>query len=454
MPKLYDCLLLAKTLREPVDLPSYLSLHTDSSHLDSAKGYYGKVYIDHEHREILFVHRSTTIDNKIQPHETRSFVAAANLSSDSAIYLNVLPGASQVALKFVKKQLSILSSIHEGYTSIQIGHSLGGFHAHICGYTLKHRVIAIDPPGCAEILIKLKTPFDHQQCEQHHSFFVRRNQINETNHHIGKLAYHQFEEHWGKGSSLQTASNTLSTHSLDYFMTHIPHDSLDSSEALPKNFFWLNPQSFVTSSSSFYRGTLEASSVHIQFDDSDILGDQEEIRADRWIVFILNEKERGNHQNGQHAFLLLEGIRGGVHILARYELVTSDNIHAKIILRENYHDVLSELETSENRRRWQYKYTVINQDSAELLVQHIYDDYYRGENQELFFDLYGTNTSNNHYNCVKWAKEKLTNIGASLKQNDFLEFYTTYLVNKPSKAVKGGREFSVNSEESGKCFIL
>ncbi|MCD8499801.1 MAG: hypothetical protein LRY43_01485 [Gammaproteobacteria bacterium] len=385
MPKLYDCLLLAKSLREPVELPNYFSLYTDSSGLDSAQGYYGKVYIDREHQEILFVHRSTTIDNKIQPHENSSFVAAANLVSDSAIYLNVLPQASQVALKFVKKQLSILSRAHVGYASIQIGHSLGGFHAHICGYTLKHRVIAIDPPGCAEILIKLKTPFDHQQCEQHHSLFVRRNQINETNSHVGKLAYHQFEEHWGKSSSLQTTSNTLSTHSLDYFMAHIPRDSLDSIAALPQNFFWLNSPSLVTSSSSFYRSTFESSAIHIQFDDSDILGDQEEIRADRWIVFILNEKERGDHQNCQHAFLLLEGIRDGVHILARYELVTSDNVHAKIILRENYHDVLGELETSGNRRRWQYKYTVINQVSAELLVQHIYNDYHRGENQELFF---------------------------------------------------------------------
>jgi predicted esterase YcpF (UPF0227 family) len=222
-------------------LPDYLFLCSDSHDFEpgdssSSFGYFGKVYLNHVDREIIFVHRSTTL-NKPQQHECSSFVALANISSDVAIYSQVLPTSTTIALNFVKKQLEALLREYSDYTCVHVGHSLGGFHAHVCGYLLKHRVIAIDPPGAKEVITQLDNELDTAQCAQHYNFFMMKNLINKTNNHVGKLAYHTYQDKESI-SSFEECTRTLETHSLDFFMAHIPKDAPDPMINLPDGFFW------------------------------------------------------------------------------------------------------------------------------------------------------------------------------------------------------------------------
>ncbi len=255
MPRLYDCLLLARSMREDVTLPGYFTFYADNhsvgdggSSLSSffTSGYFGKIYVDDEHQEILFVHRSTTLSSP-QKHESSVLTALANLGSDSKIYSQRLPKATEVALNFVKSQLETLLSRYSDYTCVQVGHSLGGFHAHICGYVLKHRVVAIDPPGAHEVITRLDDEFDAAQCEQHHSFFMTKNFINETNSHVGKLAYYAQQAHRELAFTFDESARTLETHSLDFFMAHIPQDAPDPITSLAEGFSWHQPSIQISS---------------------------------------------------------------------------------------------------------------------------------------------------------------------------------------------------------------
>ena len=256
MPGLHDCLILAKSMRENVPLPGSISFYLDNSDDSSlsAFGYFGKIYLDHEHKEIMFVHRSTTVDGQIQTHENSSIVGSSNLANDSSIYFQVLPRETVIALRFVTQHCQKLMKTYPTYSCVHIGHSLGGFHAHYCGYSLKHRVIAIDPPGAKEVIMREFFPLEQAQCENHISVFIKRNLINETNRHLGRLAYCLYDVEWSGQVGVEESINTLKTHSLELFMEHISATALDPKDELPMNFSWYQPK-VIASSSTFYANT-------------------------------------------------------------------------------------------------------------------------------------------------------------------------------------------------------
>ncbi len=244
MPKLYDCFLLARSMRENIPVPDYIDFYIDNRSDSSlfSLGYFGKIYLDHSHQEILFVHRSTTINGQTQPHENSSIVATSNILSDTSIYFQRLPQESLLALRFVEKHYRELIKNYPTYSCVHIGHSLGGFHAHYCGYSFRQRVVAIDSPGAREVIKQQFSVLDAAQCQTHITICLQRNLINETNQHVGRLAFRSYDERWSGIPSISESSDTLRTHSLKLFMEHIPEDAADPNDELPSGFFWCQPK--------------------------------------------------------------------------------------------------------------------------------------------------------------------------------------------------------------------
>lgn len=262
MPSLYNCLLLAKSMREDVPIPSDISFYIDNSSDSSfsSLGYFGKIYLDHARQEILFVHRSTTIDGNVQNSESSSLVGSSNIVSDASIYYQKLPKETVIALRFVERNYQELLKDYPTYVCVHIGHSLGGFHAHFCGYSLKQRVIAIDPPGSKEVIQQHFSELDDMQCENHISIFLYRNLINKTNQHLGRLAYYADDELSPGKLNIEESRDTLKTHSLELFLEHIPETSLDPKDELPVGFSWR--QSRVTIQSKLYNDSSESKSSY------------------------------------------------------------------------------------------------------------------------------------------------------------------------------------------------
>ena len=89
---------------------------------------------------------------------------------------------------------------YQGMTIIHIGYSLGGLHAHVCGYIYKQAAFTFDNPGAKEVLERvLEEKLDPAQTTHAFTVLSAPNVINMTNTHFGNV--YQFEE-YAESSSL------------------------------------------------------------------------------------------------------------------------------------------------------------------------------------------------------------------------------------------------------------
>ena len=211
MPTLRDAALLASHVYkdEAKDAPAGWSRIEQTNQ----SGYQGTAYLNIDLNELAIVHRGTHWDFKKPP------IVSNNVSSDIAILSQLLPHETPLALAFSK---AIVQKYQSQYRYIQIGHSLGGFYAHWCGYELLQPVITFDAPGCKEILLHKAPSLNKQQCKQHYSFFGKTNFANNTNTSIGSIYINVKEP-----NIFLQSSTTFEEHRMKYFLDIIQATSVD-----------------------------------------------------------------------------------------------------------------------------------------------------------------------------------------------------------------------------------
>ena len=228
MPTLYDCALLADAAYGYLNAPpaGWVKLKTSFNDHDikSHQGYLGLALVNDSRKEIVVSHRGTEFNDK---NPRRIFKTPYyNLKSDSLIFFDKLPHESQLALVFSE----MVCNENPGYEIIQVGHSLGGFHAMVCAYVNNHYAITFDPPGCKEILIKIDQKLDDKKLKKLYAFFMAYNLINQVGVQVGNVYVKNSPEALQdiyQTKSIKRFSTTKETHSLINFIEHIKTVSHD-----------------------------------------------------------------------------------------------------------------------------------------------------------------------------------------------------------------------------------
>ena len=113
----------------------------------------------------------------------------------------------------------------EGFKYIQIGHSLGGFHAHICGYICDLPVIAFDPPGWLESLLHYEGGrINAEKLNRHYSFLSESNPVNQTNTQAGNIFQLPLV------SSSIANSGGITAHKIEFILSRISDYSGDPTQ--------------------------------------------------------------------------------------------------------------------------------------------------------------------------------------------------------------------------------
>ncbi len=160
-------------------------------------GYYGVAYVheataEDKRQEVVVVHRGT----KLKRQEDKESVfkssgdGVCNLANDGSIAFQSIPLDTKKALAFARIVAENYADKPD-YRLLQLGHSLGGVHAHVCGYVLEQPVIVLDVPGIAEALRSYITanglPEKLEQLNQHYAFQGQPNIVNNIHTQVGNV---------------------------------------------------------------------------------------------------------------------------------------------------------------------------------------------------------------------------------------------------------------------------
>jgi len=288
-------------------LPGWRLLETSGgkSINDSFHGYFGKAYENTETGEIVIAHRGTVLQ---ETKTSNSFTTpVGNLGSDTLIFLRQLPPETRLALEFSKK----ITEAYPGRKKTHAGHSLGGYHAHICGHLLQDTVIAFDPPGCLSVLKKWQ--FNQQQCNNHYTFTRVRNLVNGVDQHVGKVYTLDPNYKLPAGRLITQSIITLRTHMLENFFAVISPDTLSPAESIP-DFFHL-----LSTTEELLTGERTTMKMFSKVDPS------KELLKDVWVLSFLSSKSLIGH-----ARLVIEGINddGNLYFLMADIQAEADNAQA------------------------------------------------------------------------------------------------------------------------------
>lgn len=241
MPTLYDAVSLADYSYnyDSAPPPGWEKInisYSEDNYKYEKLGYLGAMLVNKSTSELVIVHRGTEwkdIDNT-----RRVKTSVHNLKSDAAIFLHVLPSETLLALEFSQK----IPEEYNKYTVIHIGHSLGGFHAHICGYYNNSKVISFDAPGCFPHLQKAFLEIDFSRRENHINLVLMENIINVVNIHFGTIYVKKSDQGFQNGyksPERDLVGSLKYSHSLRYFADNISLDSPDPFYSIPENFITL-----------------------------------------------------------------------------------------------------------------------------------------------------------------------------------------------------------------------
>lgn len=217
------------------DYKNYKYVNNSENLVGGSGGYFAKAFINHLQKIIVISHRGTELNP--YNHASRNSGVIDNLIEDSSVYCEELPQHISKAIEFRNK----LHNEYFGYDFIHIGHSLGGYYAHIIGYKCKDRVIAFDSPGWKECEKDCADFSDVN--EKHFTFLAKPNLINTVNTHLGRV-FAVRDDVVGMYNSSQLGLNAVRNHGIEEFFSFTlekeNYPIFGSSKAPPRGFVELN----------------------------------------------------------------------------------------------------------------------------------------------------------------------------------------------------------------------
>ena len=280
-------------------------------------GYHGVAYI-HEgtatdpRQEVVVVHRGTKL-KRIEDKETvlkASGDGICNLANDGSIAFQRIPIDTEKALAFAKVITNEYSE-KPAYRLLQLGHSLGGVHAHVCGYVLEQPVIALDVPGIGEALhqaISTKQLTEKpEQLNQHYTFLSQPNIVNSIHTQIGNV--HQRIVAITDNASKDLLKATPKKHKLSSLLDFITDDLPDPTVARSEFY-----EGFVLLNRAD-RSPKETLSVERGRHVYNVFGGHYFIHEEQGVLSLVRKF------NAAHAFLVLESIMHSQRHLLEIHLV-------------------------------------------------------------------------------------------------------------------------------------
>ncbi|KAJ6215349.1 hypothetical protein RDWZM_009849 [Blomia tropicalis] len=199
-----------KTKASYINLPNGWKFLTTAENLSTSNGYFGATFWNPEREQVVIAHRGTELTN-----------IGAVWTDIQSIYGNKVASQISSAITFSHYVQRIFAEIDNEYgTHFKMfitGHSLGGWLAQICTFSVKYltimdddktyfvkskedghhaHTVVFDSPGCKPMLQQLQREFDVRydnveklpiDCLDITSYLSAPNLINTCNPHVGKI---------------------------------------------------------------------------------------------------------------------------------------------------------------------------------------------------------------------------------------------------------------------------
>lgn len=280
------------------------SLDDDPNFMGERLGYLGKAYINHAKEIIVINHRGTMLAGHTIEGDHFAVSTAgpsSNLSADTRIWQQRIPTETSIAADFVSTVCEKRDVEFQDYQVIQIGHSLGGFHAQVCGYFFEHEVCSFDNPGAATVVRKaIPGELDIDAVmDRSHTILSMPNMINFTGNHFGNV--HRLTRGIDDEGVWARSTNTVRAHRLTFLVPQIVEAGSADVTLEPE----LEIPGFTNISRTFIRPPIFVDQVTQSFESS--LSGTYRVYPYLWCISHIN---LGSVLTG-HSMLVVEGVVEG-----------------------------------------------------------------------------------------------------------------------------------------------